>query len=254
MPTKGTVLETLAHWRRGIRLYIAIAVLLVTLETWWWANASYGGTQLFATRMEEVFAWLGLGMICAAVSIGPMYKLWPRLWGKKIMLDARRLIGVGGAWFATLHATIAYVALFKVANPFDLPKTYQQSFALGLVGLVILLAMAGTSFDKAFTSMGVWWFRLHRLVYLALIVSLLHAFLVGTHATNPVPLIITTVVAVFILGMHAWLAFVRSARPSIWQILTIGYIGIILMLVFSYGYSQKVGYNFIEGKRNHQRT
>src|SRR5580698_6609866 len=141
------MLKTVLEWRKGVRLYIALAVLLVTLEVWWWAQASYSGSILFATRLEEVYAWLGLALITLAVSIGPTYSTWPKLPGRSIMSDARRLIGVGGAWFASLHVTIAYVALFKVANPFGLPRSYQQSFAVGSVALVILLAMAFTSFD-----------------------------------------------------------------------------------------------------------
>jgi DMSO/TMAO reductase YedYZ heme-binding membrane subunit len=234
------MLKTLTYWRRGIRLYIGLGVALVTLEVWWWASASYSGSLLFATRMEEVFAWLALAMICMAVSIGPVYSIWPRLYGKRIMSDARRLIGVGGAWFASLHILIAYISLFKVANPLSLPVNYQRSFLLGSVGAVVLLAMAFTSFDRAFKGMGIWWFRLHRFVYLALVVILLHAFIIGVHATDLPVLIGLTVVAVSLLAMHSYIAFIRSKRPTIWQILAIGGTGVLLVLVFWYGYGHRV--------------
>lgn len=234
------MLQTFNYWRRGIRLYIALGVLLVTLEVWWWASASYSGSVLFATRMEEAFAWLALAMICLAVSIGPVYSIWPRLPGKRIMSDARRLVGVGGAWFASLHILIAYISLFKAANPLSLPANYQRAFALGALGAVILLAMAFTSFDRAFKGMGIWWFRLHRLVYLALVVIVLHAFIIGVHATDLSVLIGLTTVAVSLLGMHSYIAFVRSRRPTPWQMLAIGGTAVLLVLVFWYGYGHRI--------------
>ena len=166
------------------------------------------------------------------------------------MRDARRLIGVGGAWFASLHVGIAYVSLFKAANPFDLPPDYQQSFAFGSLALLILLAMAFTSFDRAFHGMGIWWFRLHRFVYIALLLGLFHAFTIGIHATQWPVLIILTVLSSCLLVAHTYLAFVKSARPSVWQVVAISYTVLLLIAVFNYGYGQKLGYNPMEGK-NH---
>ncbi len=245
-----TALQTIAGWRKGIRLYIGLASVLVTIEAIWWAQVTYGGTNLYATRLEEVFAWIALAMLALAVAIGPTYKLWPHLPGRRILFDARRLIGVGAAWFAALHAAIAYVSLFRAANPLSLPGTYQQSFMFGVVALVILAAMAFTSFDKAFKGMGIWWFRLHRLVYVALLASLFHGFLVGSHATSWVALGLLSVAALYIFSMHAYIGLVRTTRPTTWQILGISCSFLLLVSVFNFGYGQKLGYNPIEGKHH----
>lgn len=219
----------------------------MTLEIWWWAAVSYGGSILFATRLEEVYAWLAIGMILLAVSVGPVYKIWPGLPGRTIMREACRILGVGGAWFASLHTGIAYTQLFEAANPLDLPHAYQQSFVWGSLTLLILLLMAFTSFDRAFRGLGVWWFRLHRFVYVALVLGLLHAFTSGVHATQWPVLIILSTLAVLLLMMHTYLAFVRPVRPSIWQILAISFSILALIAVFSYGYNQKLGYNPLQG-------
>ncbi len=242
------LIDTWNKWRRGIRLYIGIAIVLVTLEAWWWVSVSYSGSTLFATRLEEAYAWLAVGLISLAVAIGPVYGAWPRLPGKAIMSDARRLLGIGGAWFASLHVTITYVALFKTANPLDLPANYQQSFAVGSLALLILLAMAFTSFDRAFHGLGIWWFRLHRFVYVALLLGLFHAFTIGVHATEWPVLIVLSITAGLLLCLHAYLAFIRTDHPTIWQILAISYAAVLLIAVFNYGYGQKLGYNPIKGK------
>jgi DMSO/TMAO reductase YedYZ heme-binding membrane subunit len=202
----------LKYWWHGVRLYIAIAIGLVTLETWWWASASYAGSSLFAIRLEEVFAWLALGLLVVTMLIGPVYKIWPKLPAKFLMRDARRLLGVGTAWFAALHVGIVYTSLFKWVNPLDLPPQYQHSFVLGVTGLLILLALAFTSFDRAFRGMGIWWFRLHRLVYTALVVSLWHAYLSGTHARRTLAVVIFGTSCLLLLGLHGYVRYLKRKQ------------------------------------------
>lgn len=237
------MLETFRIWRGGIRLYIAIGIILVTIESWWWARDAFGGTNLYAIRLEEFYAWLALGLLGIAIAIGPTLKLFPRIPGKGLFFDARRMLGIGAAWFASLHAGIAYISSFKAVNPLDLPSDFQQSFLLGITAIVILLAMAGTSFDRAFKGMGIWWFRLHRLVYVAILVSLLHAFFTGLHATGWTALVVLSAAAVYVVGIHIFLAFKRSPRRSLWQLTTVSAMALLVSGIFYYGYTQRLSYD-----------
>lgn len=177
-------MKQLSYWAKGIRLYIALAALLVTVETAWWADAVFSGTTLFAIRVEEIYAWLSVSCLVAALLIGPSYRLFPTLPGKSLIRDARRMIGLSAAWFAAWHVGVAYFSLFKRSNPLDLAPIYQWSFGAGIVALLILLVMAAISFNAAFKSMGIWWFRIQRLVYIAGLLVVLHAVLIGTHASG----------------------------------------------------------------------
>ena len=229
----------LNNWLAGVRFYIAIAIILVTLETWWWASTSYAGSSLFVLRLEEAYAWLSLALLSIAISIGPLYKVFYNLPGRLVMANARRLIGIGAAWFASLHGLVAYASLFKWTAPYNLPRDYQHSFGLAVVALIILLAMAFTSFDRAFAAMGVWWFRLHRFVYLAVLVSLLHAFITGVHATEGPVLAGLVVAASTVFVMHLYIAFVRPGHPSIWQLLALAGVLVLMLGIFNYGFMQK---------------
>lgn len=229
--------RTLVMWSKGVRFYIGIATILVTFEVWLWASSSYAGTSLFSIRLAEIYAWLATICLTIAVSIGPTFKVFKNLPGRRQFFDSRRLLGVSAAWFATIHTLIAYIALFKAPNPFSLPSAYQRSFAAGLVALIILLAMAFTSFDKAFKGMGVWWFRLHRFVYVAVGLTLLHAFLSGTHATYRPVVFVLGALTTFILGMHVYIGLTR--RPfSKWQLAMVSLSAIALALIFNYGFKQ----------------
>ena len=170
---------TLNHWLHGTRFYVAIAIGLITLNTYWWASVSFSSPKLVTIRLEESYAWFGLASLLIALSLGPLYRLF-ELPGRKPVMESRRMFGIGAAWFSSLHVLIAYIGLFHLANPIVLPAEYQNSFLFGAIAWLILLAMAFTSFNAALRTMGVWWFRLHRFVYVALAATIAHAVTIGS--------------------------------------------------------------------------
>ena len=238
-------MHTISYLLKGVRFYIAIAILLVSVDVVWWTYTLYGTTPLFTIRTEEVFAWLSLFLLIFALLIGPTCKIFPNLPGKKILFDSRRLIGIGAAWFALLHVLIAYVGLLKTPNPLHLPKTYGTSIILGAISLLILLLMAFTSFDAAFSKMGVWWFRLHRFVYLALTFSIIHALIIGSHATSTLALLIIGISVALILTLHTFAA-IKSPHQKVSRYVIIGLCSIALLWVLGYGYNQNKRNNFYE--------
>lgn len=239
-------MNTLRYWFSGIRVYIAIAIFLVTFEVWWWADAAYGRSDLAAIRAQEAYAWIALILLAAAILIGPLLKVFTGMsFGAKMMLrEARRILGIGAAWFGLLHAGISYVKLFGAPNPLTLADSYQWSFLLGVSALIILLLMAFTSFDRAFRGMGVWWFRLHRLVYAAVIMAVLHAFMVGVHAASLGVLVVIGATAGLLLGLHIY-SILRQGKPTRLQIITISYAVLLAAAVLNYGITQYLGYNLL---------
>lgn len=232
------IITTLKNWLHGIRIYIAFATALLTLLVLWWTNSVYGGSSLAAIRLQEIYAWISLGLLLVTVGIGPVCKLVPKLPGKALLRDARRIFGISAAWFASLHVGIAYIDQFKAINPFNLPSSYQLAFSFGAVALLILLAMAFTSFNAAFRTMGIWWFRLHRLVYLAILLILFHAFNIGVHATTA-PFILALTVAVGLLfAAHFYIAFGPGARATTLQSIILCYGFLLTVGIFAYGFSQ----------------
>lgn len=232
-------METFRFWLKGIRLYIALGSGIITIFVAWWAAVAYGGTVLYPTRVEEVYGWLAVGLLATALAIGPIYRLFNRLPGKIIVFEARRMIGVSAAWFALLHASITYLSLFKAANPLSLPLIYKQSFVLGLLALLVLLAMAFTSFDAAIRKMGIWWFRLHRFIYLAAGLTLLHIFMIGTHATSLITLMILFGISALLVVAYGIIILTNRRKVSLWQIIGLCLAIILLILVFRYGFAER---------------
>ena len=237
-----TLMTQFRYWTHGIRFYIALASVLVTIEVLWWGRAVFGDTPLATIRIQEAYAWISTGLLAAALMIGPVLKAFPALPGKQLLREARRMVGISAFWFGLLHALIPYFKQFNTADASRLPDIYQWSLLLGVVGLFILMLMAFTSFDGAMKSMGVWWFRLHRFVYLAALAILLHAFMIGAHATSAGVLIALAAVALLWIGLNIYL-LVRSPNANFWRIIALSYGVMLLVAVLNYGLSQYLGFN-----------
>lgn len=231
--------ETLTHWLQGIRIYVAFAIILLSLGTLGWAATNFSGTSLFSIRLTEAYAWLAVVFLLSAVSIGPVCSIFKNLPGRNIAYDARRMLGIGAAWFSTLHVSIAYVSLFSFANPLTIPGVYGRAFVVGSIAWLILLAMAFTSFNAAMARMGKWWYRLHRFVYIAVLSVMLHAFMIGTHASRGSIVVSLGVITSTLLVMHSFVIVKQGKPVTRWQLAAIGGITAALVIVLSFGYSHR---------------
>ena len=141
------------------------------------------GDQLFYIRLEQVYGFCSLILVYCAVILTPLSKLKRNCAFMDRLLFARRGVGVSAAYFALLHV---YISFFFQSGGFSglaiLPGRFVFAFIVGIISLVVLLLMAVTSFDKAIDYMGFKnWKRLHRFVYLAGILIVVHVWLIGTH-------------------------------------------------------------------------
>lgn len=237
------LLAQIRRWPQGIRFYIALTSLVVTAQVYWYVDSVYGTSNTATIRLQEIYAWTSVSLVLVTLSIGPLCALMPKLPGKAMLRDARRLLGVSAAWFAAWHVGISYWLQFRAANPLSLPGVYQRAFLVGIIALLILLALALTSFDAAFKRMGRWWFRLHRLIYLSVLLILVHAFTIGVHATTWPYIGALTVAIGLLFAAQLYLGFGPGREPTILRSIVLCY-GLLLTIgIFAYGYSQNLGYS-----------
>jgi DMSO/TMAO reductase YedYZ heme-binding membrane subunit len=190
-------------------------------------------------------------MMVLALLIGPSYKLFPKLPGGAAMRDARRLFGVSGAWFAMLHAILAYISQARGSGAAPQTLLINTPMLLGIASLVILLALAFTSFDRAFKGMGIWWFRLHRLIYTAGFVALIHAFMVGAHASDIGPLMVLCSAVLLLLILHTCVILQRP-KISEWHIAGLVIAFILLIIIGNYGVQRYVQRTILLTEHSHQ--
>ncbi|MCA0423966.1 MAG: ferric reductase-like transmembrane domain-containing protein [Proteobacteria bacterium] len=162
------------------------ALALVCLPACWLAmNAALGqlGPRPMTAAIHETGDW-ALRLVWLALLIRPARRIldWPRLIG------LRRIVGVSAFSYAGLHLTL-YAADLK----WDLLKVGSEIaqriyLGLGFASLTALAVLAATSRDSEIRRLGAGaWKDLHRLVYPAAVLMLVHFFLQSKlNVTQPV--------------------------------------------------------------------
>jgi sulfoxide reductase heme-binding subunit YedZ len=108
--------------------------------------------------------------ILLALAVTPARRLfnWPKL------LNARRTLGVGAAFYALVHFSLYIIdqkfVLTKVASEIVL-RVY---LTIGFTALLGLMALAATSTDAAVRRLGARWTTLHRASYVIGILAIVH--------------------------------------------------------------------------------
>ncbi len=147
-------------------------------------------------------AFAGAILIGISLLIGPLSRVFPSI----NYIRYRREFGVLGLTFAIVHiiSVIYYYALGFSSMFFSL-NPYTNPVLFGIVAFVLYLPIYFTSTDWAITKLGAkGWKIIHRFVYVAWILTVLHFLLVNpsmiTNATGYLLLAITSLVFIFELA------------------------------------------------------
>lgn len=168
-----------------IRKIVLTASLLLAVVIYLYVTQTYNSENLERIRLGQFYAIAAISYLYVALLASPLTTIFPKLPYKPIYIRARRAIGVSAFFFATLHAAIEFFFLLGGFHGLSLlPNTYLQAITLSFVAYLILALMASTSFDWAVKKLGTRWKMLHRLVYIAAFLIVLHALMLGTHFTD----------------------------------------------------------------------
>ncbi len=101
-----------------------------------------------------------------------------RMW----LIKSRKAHGIVALLFAETHGLIM---IFKyLGGPQGLMESdsfYQTSVIVGVIASYILIALGATSFALAMRKLGIWWKRLHRLVYISGVLVIAHIVLIRVY-------------------------------------------------------------------------
>ena len=136
--------------------------------------------------IHQTYSFLALGYLYLSLLPSPLYSVFPTFPFRGLFIKARRAIGVSVFLFSGLHG---YFSLLNVIGGLPglqlLSQSYAIKMSLGTFAFFILTLMASTSFDKAVALFGpTRWKNLHRFVYIAGILFIFHAYLIGPHFAN----------------------------------------------------------------------
>jgi DMSO/TMAO reductase YedYZ heme-binding membrane subunit len=171
------------------------------------------------------FALTGLAMLGLTLIPGLLSVYFPRWSMNGLIIHARRALGLSAFGFIATHGTLGF--LFNLSanllSIFYLAPRNQIALLCSSVAFIILTLMAITSIDSVEKKLGpVRWKRLHRFVYWAAILAVIHAFMIGSHFTKPQAHIpaITNISALTLLLLEAGATLIRlgqQKRFGTWQ-------------------------------------
>ena len=123
------------------------------------------------------------------------------LTGWKVVLPLRKPLGLYSFLYVCLHLLIFTISYGYVSGLFQWQYVWEEAlfrrYALvGLLSFLILLPLAATSTKFAMRKMGKRWKQLHRLVYVAAVLAVIHFFWLIKLATYDEPLIYAVLLAI----------------------------------------------------------
>jgi methionine sulfoxide reductase heme-binding subunit len=146
----------------------------------WIALAAFGllGLDLGADPVKTLQVTTGLAciiLLLATLTITPARKLTHF----SELIRLRRLLGLFAFFYALLHALIYFVFDQSLSLKLIWEDTIEHPrIAVGFVAFLLLIPLALTSTNASIRRLGKRWTRLHRLIYLATGLGILHYLMV----------------------------------------------------------------------------
>ena len=184
--------------------------LLPALLLFWQAFNRQLGANPVETITHFTGEW-GLRFLIITLAITPIRRLsgWNRI------QRYRRMLGLFAFFYVCLH-----FATFVVFDHFfDLQTIWQDVLkrpyiTIGFTALLLLIPLAVTSTNGMIKRLGRFWQRLHRLVYPAAVLAVLH-FLWLVKADHLEPLIYLAVLMI-LFGVRLWFWYQRNSAKKTW--------------------------------------
>lgn len=167
----------------NIRFYILLLSTLLLCGIILYSVTSYNTSTLQLIRINQLTSFASLIYLYLALLPSPLFAVFPHFPLRDKITKARRAVGVSAFFFGLIHALVAF---FGQLGGFEglpfLTTRYLLALFLGFLALQILCVLALTSFDSIIAKMTFpKWKRLHRLIYIACILILIHTLMLGTH-------------------------------------------------------------------------
>jgi hypothetical protein len=166
--------------------------------------------------MVDYSGYAALICLILALIARPMHVWLPALMGY------RRGLGVGAFLLSLVHTIhkLEHFLGWNLSATWFLPVEFQWGMGAGVLALVFMTPAAFTSFDFMQKSLGPNWRRIHLLTIPALILTTIHAVLIGSTYLGALKLTIFNQIATLLLILII-LAVLMMRSPLFWSTLNL---------------------------------
>ena len=92
-----------------------------------------------------------------------------------VFIQIRKTVGLFAFYYSLVHFLIFSVIDYELILSWILPELTQKPFLqIGIVALTLLVLLALTSLKTIKNTLGIWWKRIHRLVYIITALIIVH--------------------------------------------------------------------------------
>ncbi|AHB40288.1 TPA: hypothetical protein DHW62_03900 [candidate division WWE3 bacterium] len=168
---------------KEVRRFVYLEAMLL------WAYAYLGLWPFDSLPQPSRYAFLAVIFLYSTLMVSPLTIVFPNIPYKLTFLRARKALGISSFFFALTHALTAFrdsLGGFQGIVLFSLRELLP--YIIGASALLILTAMAATSPPSMVNRLGRYWKRLHRFVYLAGVLILVHVAMVPKSIKLPIVL------------------------------------------------------------------
>jgi sulfoxide reductase heme-binding subunit YedZ len=183
---------------RRFQVFRAVLFALAALPAVW-LGVDFLRGNLTADPIEEIThrtGWWGLTILTVTLAVTPIR----RLTGWNQVIRVRRMLGLFAFFYVTLHLLTYVVLDLFFAFDIVLEDVAERPYiTVGMAAWAVLLALAFTSTRGWIRRLGRNWQRLHRLVYVAATLGVMH-FYWQVKADTREPLVYAGMLAVLLLA------------------------------------------------------
>lgn len=192
------------QWVAQIGSIIPFAILIIDGLS---NNLTVNPIQEITQRTgRTAIIWLVLSLACTPLNI---------IFGLKPFIQLRRPLGLYSAFYGFLHfltfSVIDYGLNFNLISQAIIEKPY---ILLGSLGFLILMTLTFSSTKKSMKKLGKKWNILHRFVYLAVILLLIHYLLSLKFIDSFALFISITIITLLIIRIPPIKKFFLKHQPS----------------------------------------
>jgi sulfoxide reductase heme-binding subunit YedZ len=187
------------------------------VTAWWWIDGDLSGRPV-TEAIHNTGLW-AIRFLMIALAVTPARAVFDR--PRVILL--RRMLGLTALAYAVAHFSLFVVD--QHFSPIAVATEILKRFYLliGFIALLTLIALGVTSTDAMIRRLGVWWKRLHRLVYPVGVLVLLHYFIQTKANVSE---------AVVFAGLFLWLMGLRLL-PAGWRANPVALLGLSVVAAFA---------------------
>lgn len=166
----------------NVRFYIISFSLILALALYLIVK-SVIPADLHMSRLVQLYAFAATIYLYLTLLISPLIHSFRSIPYAGTLVKSRRGLGISAYIFAFLHAYIViFVNIGGITRFLSLPEQFMFPMRFGLIAFFILTLLAITSFDSIMRKMTFpKWKWLHRSVYVASMLIITHALLLGEH-------------------------------------------------------------------------